>query len=154
MIFQHVCTIIHENKKEYMKIQGKEYKCIKWGAQEGRIGRIQHISGRGLQKGLNKPKVWTSLWMNPGFFKHPKLKEIVHLKCLLQCWHILSCQNKRTGGSGGDPAFGCSSVFFITQITHHGWFHNNLYFFQQAKKANFATKKGWWIWIKGLWQRF
>lgn len=117
------------------------------GAQEGRMRRIQHISGRGLQKGL-----WTNLWNNPGFFKHPKLKEIVHLKCLLQCWHIFSCQNKRTR-EGENPTIGCSSFVFITQITHHGWFHNNLYFFQQTKKANFATKKGWCIWVKGLWQK-
>ena len=31
-----------------------------------------------------------------GLFKHTKLKEIVHLKCLMQCWHILSCQTRNT----------------------------------------------------------
>ena len=29
---------------------------------------------------------------HPDLFKYPKLKEIVHLKCLIQCWQILNCQ--------------------------------------------------------------
>ena len=100
----------------YHDSEKKEYKKCRERRPKHRSGILKKVRWGGFSiKYRGSSERFMS--NHPDLFKYPKLKEIVHLKCLIQCWQILNCQTH--AHTHTQTSYYHSSFFFwvISQFT-------------------------------------
>ena len=84
VIFQYFCTMIQKRRSTW-KCRGRRPK------HKSAIFKKVRTVGFSIKYRGFSDRVMSN---RPDLFKHSKLKEIVHLKCLIQWWQILNCQTQ------------------------------------------------------------